>query len=251
MGSDANDSVRDRNSHVRPHIWRADELAKEFKFKEAVAEYDFIIQNGVDLPVDFYAQRGYFKYRSLDFEGCIADCTVALANKPDLTNALYNRAAAYKESENEESALRDLERLLEIDPQHEHGLYLRAFLYGDTGQWQRAITAWEPYILLRPQDWRPRLFRGIAFAELGRRQEAIQEYFKGSEVHPKMKSFYFRRHYLYKELNLPEEAQKEWKAGVAILDEPDEAPPDDPRDPATQRAERKIRYLMERSRKNS
>jgi hypothetical protein len=88
MASEATDAPKDRNSHVRPHIWRAEELAKEFKFNEAVAEYDFIIQNGIDLPVDFYAQRGYFKYRALDFEGCIADCSVALATKPELANAL-------------------------------------------------------------------------------------------------------------------------------------------------------------------
>jgi tetratricopeptide (TPR) repeat protein len=209
-----------------------------------VAEYDFIIQHGIDLPPDFVAERGYFKYRALDFEGCIADCTVALAIKPDLTRAIYNRAAALKESGNEEAALQDLRKLLEIDPRHEHGLYLQALLLGDTGQWEQALAAWNSYMEIRPDDWRPRLFRGIAFAELGDRQEAVNEYLKGSAIRPKMRSFYFRRHYLYKEMNLPELAQKEWAAALAIVDEPDDSPLGDPRDPATKRAEEKLHKLL-------
>jgi len=248
MEAKAPESTPDRNSHVRPHIWRADELAKEFKFNEAVSEYDFIISHGVDLPSDFYAQRGYFKYRALDFAGCVSDCTIALASKPELTSAIYNRAAANKELGNEQASLVDLERLLEIDPDHVLGLYLRAFLYGDTGQWERSISAWESYIRLRPDDCRPRLYRGIAFAETGRKREAINEYQKGSEINPKFKSFYFRRWTLFKEINEPELAQKEFEAGMAILHEPDDATPQDMRDPAVHRADEKIQELMKKSR---
>ncbi len=223
-------------------------MAKEFKFKEAVGEYDFIIENGVDLPPDFHVQRGYFKFRALDFEGCIADCTFALTSKPELQNALYNRAAAYKETEREDLALADLNSLLSINPRHELGSYLRALLYGSIGQWERSLSAWNAYIELKPQDWWPRLYRGIALAEMGRKREAINEYLIGSGLNPKFKSFYFRRWLLYRELNETELAQRDLEAGNAILDEPDELRPRDPRDPAVARADEKIRKLMEESR---
>ena len=85
MDSVSNHAPADRNSHVRPRIWKAEELAKESKFVEAVAEYDFILEYGVDLPPDFLAQRGYFKFRCGDFEGCI---TLALTRNPELPLAL-------------------------------------------------------------------------------------------------------------------------------------------------------------------
>jgi tetratricopeptide (TPR) repeat protein len=233
MASESSDSNKDRNSHLGPHIRRVEELAKEFKFKEAIAELDYIIQSGIDLPPVFYSERGYYKLRALDYEGCIADCSDALAINPDLVHALYHRAAANFELVREEASVFDLDRLLEIEPRHALGLYLRAKLYyGDVGQVERSLSAWQAYIEVKPQDWRARLYRGIAFDELGRKQEAIQEYLKGTEINPKMKSFYFRRWKLYRELNELELAQKDYEAGMAILHEPDETPPHDLRDPA-------------------
>lgn len=243
---------QDRNSHIRPRIRRAEEFAKQFKFAEAIGEYDFIIAHGVDLPPDFIAQRGYLKYRSLDFAGCIADCSVALESNPELAQALFNRAAANKELRNPHAALADLERLLALKPDHEQALYHRAYLLGDTEQWERSIPAWEPYMAVRPDDWKPYLFRGIAYAATDRKREAIREYLLGNEVDPKAKSLYFRRWMLFRELGEPELAQKEFEAGNAILNDPEEDPPArDPRDPHVRYNQEKIEKLMRDSRTQS
>ncbi len=229
MDSDLNHTPSDPDRDVRQRIRRAQELAKESKFAEAVAEYDFIIEHGVDLTPDIFADRGCYKSNCGDFEGCIADSTHALALCSDpasplhiraAATSLYNRAAAQKNLGRDEEALIDFDALLKIKPTHLLGLYYRAFTYGNLGMWERAILAWEPYMERVPEDWWPRLYRGIAFTELGMKAEAITEYQKGTELNPRFKAFYFRRWTLYRELKEPELAQKDFEAGNAIIHEP-------------------------------
>eukprot|EP00095_Tigriopus_kingsejongensis_P001839 maker-scaffold10_size831480-snap-gene-7.20 protein:Tk01839 transcript:maker-scaffold10_size831480-snap-gene-7.20-mRNA-1 annotation:"tetratricopeptide repeat protein 1" len=65
-----------------------------------------------------YGNRAAARMRMGQFEAVVEDCSDSIRLKPDYMKALVRRAQAYEESDKPHEAMKDFEKILEIDPQH-------------------------------------------------------------------------------------------------------------------------------------
>src|ERR1044071_4180902 len=62
-----------------------------------------------------YNNRCLVRYKKSDFQGAVEDCNEALRIRPGLPSAFLNRAAALRELEEFDAALKDLDRAIAMD----------------------------------------------------------------------------------------------------------------------------------------
>src|SRR5258706_13999330 len=176
---------------------RADEHRDAGRYGDAVAQYDFLIQNGFVFP-EFYAARAQCKHSWGDQYGAIADCNIALEGQPQNVFALYTRAISHKTLGDYDLAIRDLGAVLAEDHRYGDALYVRAIIYADMRQWQEAISDWTTLLAMFPGDWRALHFRAMAYRDSGRLDEALADYTAAIDGHPHLINLYARRSELYR-----------------------------------------------------
>jgi len=187
---------------------RASEHHQAGRHGEAVAQYDFLIQNGFTSP-EIYAVRAVCKQSWGDQYGAIADCNTALDQQPRDVSALYTRALSRRILGDYDLAIHDLGAVLAEDHRYGDALYVRAIIYADMRQWENAINDWTTLLTMFPGDWRALHFRAMAYRDSGRLDEALADYTAAIEGHPHLINLYARRSEIYRLLGQHELAQKD------------------------------------------
>ncbi len=187
---------------------RAAEHGDAGRYGEAVAQYDFLIQNGF-VCAEIFAVRARCRHSWGDQYGAIADCNTALQEKPRDVLALYTRAVSRRTLGDYDLAIADLTSVLAEDQQCGDALYVRACIYADMRHWDEAIYDWTALLALFPGDWRALHFRGMAYRDSGRLGEALADYTAAIEGHPHLINLYARRSEIYRLLGQHELAEKD------------------------------------------
>jgi len=114
-------------SKTELHKEKGDELYKEAKFEEAVAEYTKCINSlkssgkeHSDLALKAYSNRAACNKQVSHFDAVIEDCTAVLEIDPENTKALIRRAQAFEGVERYRFALQDVKTVLTM-PFHKVG----------------------------------------------------------------------------------------------------------------------------------
>ncbi|CAB9525824.1 Sperm-associated antigen 1 [Seminavis robusta] len=114
-------------SATEKHKEKGDELYKDAKFEEAVAEYtkciDALKKEGKamsELALKAYSNRAACNKQISHFDGTIEDCTAVLEIDPENVKALIRRAQAFEGVERYRFALQDVKSVLAM-PYHKVG----------------------------------------------------------------------------------------------------------------------------------
>ena len=120
------------------------------------------------------------KCKADDPDTSIAGCTALIqANQEttnDLANAYYNRGIAYRDKKDLDSALQDLDKALQLNPNFPSALNSRGNTYADKGENDRAIADYTEAIRQDPNHALAYYNRGNTYDTEGKYDLAIADY---------------------------------------------------------------------------
>jgi len=96
----------------------------------------------------------------------IAEYSRALEINPVYHMAYYNRGVAYDNTGQWDKAIADYSRAIEIDPNFTKAYYNRGITYGHLGQWNKAITDFSAVITIDPNNAKAYSYREMAIRKL-------------------------------------------------------------------------------------
>jgi tetratricopeptide (TPR) repeat protein len=99
-----------------------------------------------------YLARGNAWLEQQQYERALADYDMALAIKPDLTDALFNRALTYRMQEKYDLALADLNYLIGLHPNDVAAINNRAIIWSLKSYFDMSLREFERALLLNPGD---------------------------------------------------------------------------------------------------
>lgn len=126
----------------------------------------------------------------------IKDCTrlieLGKLSRENLSIAYSNRGGAYRTSDNER-ALRDLVKAIELDPKNASAFYNRALVYRSLQQAVKSLDDLNRSIELDPKDWQSWLERGKEFNSRDQFARAIADLDKAIALNDKSAPAYYSR----------------------------------------------------------
>lgn len=123
---DLNMAIRIRPKYITPHYNRGLLLSKTGRYREAVQDFDFVMQNNPRDIISVYIERGNAYMYGGNFQKAIEDFNSALRYDPNLPSAFYSRGMSYHYMGKYTEALNDFNELVRLDPRFAKGYYLRA-----------------------------------------------------------------------------------------------------------------------------
>lgn len=104
----------------------------------------------------------------------------AIVLKPDFADAHCDLGSTlHAVGEDDEEAIHEFQKALDLKPDHMEALYNLAGLFKDIGRFQRAAEMYSKVLALQPGHWRAQLNRAVALLGAGEREEANKA-FKGA-----------------------------------------------------------------------
>lgn len=140
-----------------------------------------------------HLQRGLGYAALQQYESAIKDFDVALKIEPKATDALYNRGSAYLKLNRPTAALADFDQLLKIAPNDPNTLYLRAWIFAQQGQDEKAISDLDLVLRQFPRDRDALMDRGGLNLRAGHFDKAIVDFSTYLEVEPKAAAAAYNR----------------------------------------------------------
>ena len=123
-----------------------------------------------------YFDSAESKMQARDFDGTIADCTLAIQLKPDFTEAYSRRGAVRFFKGDHEGAIADFSEAIRLNPQDANTYLNRGFWRRQTGDNDGAIADYSEVIRLNPEDAVAYSHRGHAREDKGDFDGAIADY---------------------------------------------------------------------------
>lgn len=170
---------------------RADELAGEGQYEEAIEEYTKVIEaNATNTTrVGAYINRAAAYIALERYDEAIADYTEAIILDPERALAYKNRAAAYNAKGDYELAISDSNGVIEmaaagdakdsdIDSIVAEAYIQRAYAYCNSDKPNLAITDCNRAIDIDPEQAYAYFNRGLAYKMLDKKVEAINDFAK-------------------------------------------------------------------------
>ena len=99
---------------------------------------------------------------------------ITTMGNPKFTEAYYNRGVTYGKFGNYQQAIKDYNKVIELNPQYAKTYYNRGVTYGSFGNYQQAIKDYNKAIELNPQDAEAYYNRGATYGKLGNYQQDIE-----------------------------------------------------------------------------
>ena len=128
--------------------------------------------------------RAVTKLNLGEYESALRDLDAALELDPDNAGALHSRGVARGNLGRPADAIEDFDRSLRLDPGNLEALAARGAAHDNLGQYDRAIEDFSRVIVIDPDDSRVRFARGVARMRLGANEEAIEDFSAILKVNP-------------------------------------------------------------------
>ena len=130
---------------------------------------------GQDLARTYFSRAaGYLRKQDLD--SAIKDLDAGLALDPNNAAALYNRAVGYETNGDPDRALKDYDAAIKLKPDYLKALTNRGAIYFKKGAYDRAIEDQNRVVALDPADPAGLVNRGRSYAEKGDFGRAIEDF---------------------------------------------------------------------------
>lgn len=174
---------------IDEYLQRGDALKREGKYKEAVSEYTRAIKLDSKSPraIEAYYKRGCINVDWLQrYNEAVSDCGKAINADPDNADYHYCRGLAYYRMKSWSQAMKDFNRIIEIDPRYMSGevYYALGYMYDEMRDYGQAIRTYTKAIELNPGQPKYYLDRGCSYFEIKNFKAAKKDWLKARELNP-------------------------------------------------------------------
>jgi tetratricopeptide (TPR) repeat protein len=108
----------------------------------------------------------------------------AIANNSDDTEAYFQRGKIYISLEDQQKAIADFTRVLELKPSYAEAYLQRGIAYTESGKYEDALTDLNKALDLNPRLEDAYIQRGHVYGILGNNEDAEIDYQRASELNP-------------------------------------------------------------------
>lgn len=134
----------------------------EDNYVAAIGTFNQLIEYYPD-NIDAYNSRGNAKFESKDYEGAIIDYNYAIEKRPDNIKLLYNRCESYIALQNNQAAIQDAQKIIELDAGYGPAYEQLGHAYFNLNQLPTAIDYYNKNLELAPYNANVLFFRGVAY----------------------------------------------------------------------------------------
>ena len=206
--------VEERLVRVRSRAIFPDRPIAEPLSKELVE-----IVNGEDIAEQWF-ESSIQKCLQSDFLGALQDVEKAIEIKPDHHKAWNYRGISLYELGRYVEAIESYEKAIEIKPDYHTAWLNLGSSLDNLGRSEEAIESYEKAIKIKPDDHEAWFERGHFLSELGRYVEALASFDKAIEIKPNFHEAWYNRGCNLSGLGRKEEAIESYEKAKAIQFEP-------------------------------
>lgn len=136
---------------------------------------------------------------------------------PESASVAYNsRGIIYYDNKNNDLALKDFNKAIEINPQYLGAYNNRGLVYRSTGDNTKAIKDFNKAIKINPDNATGYYNRGVSFNSLGNYNEAIDDFNKAIKINPQYVNAYHTRGYAYYKLEMYSQALNDISTAIEL-----------------------------------
>jgi tetratricopeptide (TPR) repeat protein len=173
------------DAEARLNLGRA--LHNLSRFTEAVAEFDYVIENAPNLELAHF-HRGLARYSMGEFDAAAADLGVEIERNPDYAPSFWIRGQARAAVGAWQKALEDLDLAVRSMPDHPKAHHARGRCLSQLGRSQEAEAAFRRAMELDPADPAPVHSLVRLLLQGGRQEEAQPLAARAAELSRKQRS---------------------------------------------------------------
>ena len=163
-----------------------------------------------------YNNRGNAYSELNQLETAIKDYNKAIELNPNNVGAYYNRGNAHRNLNQYAKAIEDYSRAIEKNPKFGIAYGNRGVTYVWLNRYEKAFKDYEKAIELNPNDAVAYNNRGLAYAKLNQSERAIEDYNKAIELNPNYAEAYYNRGNTYYELKQLQMAIKDFDKAIKL-----------------------------------
>ncbi len=173
--------------------FRADAHSEKKDDIKALADYGKAIELEPTNRLRYFGRASFYEKRG-DLESAVADYDRALKSTPNdelatiyrhvTVHKILSRGLAAKQKKDWEAALKDFNRVLELERENAFAYYLRGSLYTTKGDLDRALQDYDNAIRLAPKDYDSYLERAQVYEKKGMIDRAVADYDHVIQIDP-------------------------------------------------------------------
>jgi tetratricopeptide (TPR) repeat protein len=161
-------------------------------FQGAIADYSIAIELNSNYS-QAYRDRGNSKCKLQDYQGSIADYSKAILLNPNDSDAYYNRGCSKANLKDNQAAIADYSKAIELNPNEEYAYVNRGCSKDVLEDYKGAISDYSKAIELNPNSSAAYNNRGGCKKILKDYQGAISDYSKAILLNPNDSDAYYNR----------------------------------------------------------
>ncbi len=160
-------------------------------------------------------------------EGAISACTNLIQGNGETTEnraiAYYNRAIHYDRIKEPDTAIRDYDESLRLNPRYASAYYNRGNIYRNKKDHQKAIADYNEAIRHNPQHANAYNNRGNSYKDISDLPRAIADYSAAIRIKPDHQDAWYNRGLSYLEQGNKERATEDFREAVRVNPGDDDA----------------------------
>lgn len=137
--TDLNKAIEIRPNYVSARFNRALAYMSLKRFKEAIPDFSFVLQNNPRDIISVHMNRAWAYMYSGGYQAAIADFTSALKYNGNLTDAYYNRGLVFHTINQFDLAINDFNATIQLNPKYIQAYYMRALSLYKVEDYQKAL----------------------------------------------------------------------------------------------------------------
>lgn len=182
--------VLDRSLEIKPNYYptlnlRATVHFQLREFEKALEDIDAALQFAPkSRRIEVLITKGSFLGITNNLPEAVDVYSQAIAEMPDSVLSLQSRGIAYQKLGQVQEALKDFDRVIDLNDTRSSTWVLRGSVLADMGRTEEALASIEKGIKLNPNDSTAWFQKGKILEQLGQNQKAIESYEKALEINP-------------------------------------------------------------------
>jgi tetratricopeptide (TPR) repeat protein len=163
-------------------------LGRNYIDLEQGKEAEEVLQEALNLKSDDNLLHHYagVAYRLMkNYEQALVEINKSILSNAEFKPNYYELALNYDAMSDYANAVKSLDMLFKLDPNHIRGTLLGAELYGKIGDYDKAVVFYKKILKSQPEDWRSRINLANNYLKLTQPNEAGKEFIQALKQNPK------------------------------------------------------------------
>ena len=163
------------------------------KYTEAIHILSELIK-GNKYYYDAYLSRGQCYEQIKQYDSALKDYNAAIQMNPDYSDALFQRSLLFHTIKNDpKKAITDIDKVLSLKPNYYDAFLLRAVIYETLQKYQESISDYSKAIELKGDDWNSYFKRAMVYFKINKEDECLKDLNQSISIRNDFAAAYFER----------------------------------------------------------